>query len=139
VNDETTSSDLPQLTFEVAKEIGKFPEFPMTVTSADVADYYTATGLPPDAGAETVPPGYAAVFGRLGYLRRHRMPGGGVLLGQEIQWLAPAKVGEPMLIQSVVESAVEDAKGRRKVVFQTTARQAGQRVAIVRITAGWPS
>ena len=139
MNNHTRAEELPQLTFEVAKKIREFPEFSMTVTSADVSAYYAATGLTAVAGSAIVPPGYAAVFGRLGYLRRHRMPGGGVLLRQEIQWLAPATVGEPMTIQAVVESAEEDPRGRRKIVFRTTAGQAGHPVAIVRITAGWPS
>jgi len=128
--------DLPLLTFDVVRDICEFPEFAMTVTAEEVAEYRSVTGTA-DQG-ETVPPGYAAVFGRLGYLRRHRMPGGGVLLGQEIRWMHPAALGEPLEIKTVVESAVEDARCRRKAVFVTTARQHGEHVATVRIVAGWP-
>lgn len=129
---------LPVLTYEVVSEIGEFPEFPLTVSETDVAAYLDVTGAPPGRPT-TIPPGYAAVFGRLGYLKRHRMPGGGVLLGQEIQWVRPAVVGEPLAVRSVVERAEEDERGRRKVVFVTTARQYGEPVATVRITAGWPT
>jgi hypothetical protein len=136
----STDQELPLLTFEVASEIGEFPEFALTVTEADVAVYRAVTGRPAEEDDDgVVPPGYAAIFGRLGYLRQHRMPGGGVLLGQEIEWLAPARVGEPLQIRSVVQSAEEDTRGRRKIAFETTARQSGQRVAVVRITAGWPA
>lgn len=139
-NEVPTEQHLPLLTFEVAREIGEFPEFSFTVTPADVAEYRAATGQSPkEEDAGVIPPGYAAIFGRLGYLRQHRMPGGGVLLGQEIQWLAPARVGEPLRVHSIVQSAAEDARGRRKVVFETTARQSGRRVAVVRIIAGWPA
>jgi hypothetical protein len=132
--------ELPLLTFEMVREIEEFPEFSITVTTADVAVYRAATGQSPTEGnAGVIPPGYAAIFGRLGYLRQHRMPGGGVLLGQEIEWLAPARVGEPLRVRSVVRGAVEDARGRRKVTFETTARQSGRPVAVVRITAGWPA
>lgn len=127
---------LPLLTFDVVRDIGEFPEFAITVTADDLAAYRAVTGTG-DHG-EIVPPGYAAVFGRLGYLRRHRMPGGGVLLGQEITWLRRARVGVPLDVKAVVESALEDERGRRKVVIETTARQDGMPVARVRITAGWP-
>jgi hypothetical protein len=140
VTDQNPGQDeLPLLTFELAAQIGEFPEFAYTVDVTDVESYRRATGLPEGPSTGFVPPGYAAIFGRLGYLREHRMPGGGVLLGQEIEWLAPARLGEPMMIQSVVERAEEDDRGRRKIVFTTTARQSGRRVAVVRIIAGWPA
>lgn len=128
---------LPLLTFELARSIGEFPEFELDLGASELQEYSRVTGSSLPAGG-VVPPGYAAIFGRLGYLRQHRMPGGGVLLGQEITWLAPASVGEPLVIRSVVESAEEDEVGRRKIVFETTARQHGTTVAVVRITAGWP-
>lgn len=137
MNVSPEQDELPLLTYDVVRSIREFPGFTMTVTEQDVEDYLAITGTSSPPGI--VPPGYAAVFGRLGYLRRHRMPGGGVLLGQEITWHHPAVVGEPIQVRAVVESTDEDEKGRRKVVLVTTATQRDERAATVRITAGWPS
>ncbi|WP_340539092.1 hypothetical protein [Nocardioides sp. GXZ039] len=128
--------ELPTLTFELARDLGEFPEFDLHFDEDELADYHRIVGSTP---TEVLPPGIAAIFGRLGYLRKHAMPGGGVLLGQEITWLAPASASRPLRIKSVVESAVEDDRGRRQIVFVTTARQDDTHVATVRIKAGWPS
>lgn len=133
------AQELPELTFEIASATDTFPAYSMTYGPGEIAMYSEATGDHRAEYAEIVPPGMAAIFGRDAYLRQHRMPGGGVLLGQDIQWFGPAKVGMEMTIQARVVRAHEDERGRRSVLFVTTASQQGRVVAQVRINAGWPS
>jgi hypothetical protein len=130
--------ELPELTFALACELGEFPEFPIRYTEQDLDIYRSTTGDATAGEDGIVPPAFAAIFGRQGYLRRHRMPGGGVLLGQDIEWLRPALLSEDLLVSSRVADATELPDGRRSIVFVTIARQAGHDVARVRIKAGWP-
>jgi hypothetical protein len=135
-SEATKADDLPELTFDLAREIGSFPEFEYELDREQLAEYRKLVAGDAEPGS-VVPPGFAAVFGRLGYLREHRMPPGGVLLGQDIRWLAEASVDQPLVIGSQVMKA-EEHDGKRTIVFVTTARQAGTIVAQVRITARWP-
>jgi len=127
--------ELPELTFELARELGSFPDFEFKIEPEQLAEYRRLTGI--ESHLDILPPGYAGVFGRLGYLRQHRMPPGGVLLGQDIRWLAPARAGLPLIVGAKVTHA-EERDGKRTIVFLTTARQSGEIVAQVRITARWP-
>jgi hypothetical protein len=129
--------DIPELTFELARQLGEFPEFAFTVEAADIHDYCKITGDSNALYDEFIPPAFAAIFGRLAYLRDHRTPPGAVLLGQTIAWLRAAKRDEDLVVKARVVSA-EQKNGRRKLVFETTARQGEGVVAVVRIVAGWP-
>lgn len=131
------SKQLPLLTFERAREIGTFEEFEYQVTTEMVDQYRALTGDDNPLYDEIIPPGFAAIFGREAYLRDHAMPGGGVLLAQDIHWLKPGLRSRPLTVQAVVRSASTSA-GRHKLVFCTTARQHGKRVCEVVIRAGWP-
>jgi len=133
----TADHELPELTFALAREIGTFGPFPYTIAAEQVAEYERLTGDANELHDRFVPPGFAAIFGRLGYLRRHRMPPGGVLLAQDIQWHRPASVGDELTVGSRVVSAVE-AEGRRKLVFETTAADPDGPVCTVVLTCGWP-
>jgi hypothetical protein len=128
--------ELPELTFDLARALGQFPEFEYVVSPSDLADYQRLAGVDPNPDG-TLPPGFAAIFGRLGYLREHRMPPGGILLGQDIRWVTPAMADLPLRIGARVTSA-EERDGKRTIVFLTTANQGGEVVAQVRITARWP-
>jgi hypothetical protein len=132
VNDE-----IPELTFDLARQLGEFPEFALAVTDADIDSYCQITGDRSALHDEFIPPAFAAIFGRLAYLRGHRTPPGGVLLGQTIEWRRAARRGEDLLVKARVVSS-EEKNGRRKLVFETTARQSEGIVAVVRIVAGWP-
>lgn len=98
------------------------------------ADAARAAGLP----GSIAPPGLWGVWGRQGYLREHRMPGGGVLAGQDIEFCKPVPVGETLSVNSRVTDRYEK-KGRRFVVFETRAEDSrGELCGLVRITAIWP-
>jgi hypothetical protein len=129
---------LPELTFELAREVGNFPEFAIRYSDADVKLYRRTTGDDNGGADGTLPPAFAVIFGRQAYLRHHRMPGGAVLLGQDVQWLHPARLDEDLLVSARVIEAHERDDGRRILVLLTTARQGGRDVARVRIRAGWP-
>src|SRR4029453_285983 len=128
--------ELPELTFDLARELGRFPEFDYEITADDLAEYHRLTGTADDASG-LVPPGFAAIFGRLGYLREHRMPPGGILLGQDIRWLRPAVAERPLRIGAEVTFA-EEREGKRTIVFLTTGPQDGEGVVQIRITARCP-
>jgi hypothetical protein len=132
----TTPDELPELTFDLARELGSFPDFEYRIDDDALSAFRRLTATEDD-GSTVVPPGFAAIFGRLGYLREHRMPPGGILLGQDIRWLRPASLERPLVVGARVTSA-EVRDGKRTIVFLTTARQDGEVVAQIRITARWP-
>src|SRR5580700_8117522 len=78
------SGSLPELTFELAREIGEFPPYTFAAGPDAIAEYCAITGDHSPLYAEFLPPGFAGIFGRDAYLRHHRMPPGGVLLAQDI-------------------------------------------------------
>jgi hypothetical protein len=130
--------ELPELTFEIATRLSAFREHTIRFSARDVKRYIEATGDRNPAYEQWVPPAMAAVFGRQAYLVDHRMPGGGVLLAEQIQWFRPAVLDSDLTVRAVVENAHVDAQGRRKISFLTTALQSGRKVCEVRIEAGWP-
>ncbi|KUO56332.1 MAG: hypothetical protein APF78_01830 [Sphingomonadales bacterium BRH_c3] len=129
--------ELPLLTFEAAVAIETFPAFDFSVSRLDIAEYVAVTGDENDLYGELVPPGFAAVFGRGAYLQGHRMPSGGILLGQDIQWLKPVRIGEHLRVQArLTKSSYIDPK--RTLWFLTEARRGKELVARIRIVARWP-
>jgi acyl dehydratase len=78
------------------------------------------------------------VWGRAAYLQDHRMPGGGVLAGEDVVYVKPARVGDVLSVQArVVDRYVKKERGR--VLFETSAHDAsGGLCGIVRISAIWP-
>ena len=85
------------------------------------------------------PVGLWGVWGRAAYLRDHRMPGGGVLAGEDVVYVKPARVGDVLSVQArVVDRYVKKERGR--VLFETAAHDSsGALCGIVRISAIWPS
>jgi hypothetical protein len=128
---------LPELTFELAQEIGEFPAYELTVSEQDVAAYRRLTGDDHELYERFLPPGFAGIFGRDAYLQDHRMPPGGVLLAQDITWLRPARWDQPLTLQAMLLDAVEQ-DGRRTLIFQTRGWQDGELAVVVQIKAGWP-
>lgn len=102
---------------------------------------YAAAEAEPDGTAlpGLTPPGLWGVWGRQSYLQDHRMPGGGVLAGEDLVFIKPVTVGQVLDIEArVVERYVR--KGRGNVIFEVAATDDdGMLCGIVRITAVWPS
>ncbi len=144
-------ADKPLLRHEEL-DVGR--EFRPLVVHADVelVSRYTETlgvdnGLYVDAAAASaagmeapvVPPGLWGIWGRAAYLVDHRMPPGGVLAGEDLEYIAPLVVGQDVTVQArVVDSYIR--KGRPNVVFESTVSDAaGTTCGVVRIIAIWPA
>lgn len=84
------------------------------------------------------PVGLHGVWGREAYLQDHRMPGGGVLAGEDVVYVRPVLVGDELLVQARVVDRYEKRE-RGRVLFETRAHDpSGELRGIVRITAIWP-
>ncbi|MBU1275531.1 MAG: MaoC family dehydratase [Proteobacteria bacterium] len=91
------------------------------------------------AGGLVAPPGLAAIYARLSYLQENTMPSGGVLAGQEFEFLKPVKPGAVLTVQAEVFESYLDPKDRKRVNFLIVARDGqGDRVCVVRLYAIWP-
>ena len=143
-------SELQELLYEDLQMGREFPVLEYPVTEELVEKFISATrdenplyrdaelckkeGL---AGA-LAPTGLAGIFGRLSYLQHHRMPPGGILAKQEMEFLNPFYVGESLRIQArVIERYTR--KERNYVTIESVAeRPDGEKAAVVRVTAIWP-
>jgi hypothetical protein len=130
-------SQLPELTYDVALATREFAEQLFEVTDEDVAAYRVITGDSSPLYEQYVPPGFAAVFARSSWLSEHRMPGGGVLLRHDLQWLRPALVGRPLVLRARVADA-EQVGEKRTLTLETTVHQDGELVARATVVARWP-
>ena len=84
------------------------------------------------------PTGLAGIFGRLSYLQNHRMPPGGILAKQEMRFFEPFYVGDTLEVRARVTERYTK-KERNFVTIESVAeRGAGEKVAVVRVTAIWP-
>ncbi len=143
-------SELPELLYEDLQLHKEFPvlEYPITRKLVDrfieatgddnplysAEERCTNEGLPGALG----PTGLAGIFGRLSYLQHHRMPPGGILAKQEMEFLNPFYVGDTLQIRARVTERYR-RKERDYVTIETVAeREGGEKVAVVRVTAIWP-
>jgi hypothetical protein len=132
------SDHAPALTFELVSRLTDFRPFDLVIDEAAIHEYRRLTGDENQLYNKIVPPGFAAIFGRQGYLRDHQMPPGGVLLGQEIEWLCPLRPDQPFSVGARVISA-QQSSDRRKVVIETVASDGGTTAARVKLIVGWPA
>jgi len=132
---ETTT--LPLLLFDDLPQGRSFRPFRMTVTPEQIESYKQIVGRSNGLYDRFVPPGFAGIFGRLSYLQDYAMPPGGVLLGQTIEWLAPAEIGREVECEAVVTEQERDGD-RMKVTLQTSVRQDGKDVCRITVRNGWP-
>ncbi len=143
-------TEAPELTYADLPEGRQFPQMAYEITPELVASYVAATGddnpaYTDDAKARSVgltgriaPPGLAGIWGRQAYLQGRRMPPGGILVGQDMAFMRPVRVGSVLMVQAEVLRRWE-RNGRRFVTLRSTARTAdGERCGVVRITAIWP-
>lgn len=102
---------------------------------------YTEPEVAAAAGlsAPVVPPGLWGIWGRAAYLVENSMPGGGVLAGEDLEYLAPLTVGQDVTVQArVVDRYIR--KERPNVVFESSVADAsGKRCGVIRIIAIWPA
>jgi acyl dehydratase len=144
------TDELPELLYEEL-QLGKaFPVFEYPITRGLVDKFIGATnddnplysdeGLCREQGWPSLlaPTGLAGIFGRLSYLQHHRMPPGGILARQEMQFLAPFYVGDTLQVRATVTERYKK-KERNFVTIESVAERAeNEPVAVVRVTAIWP-
>lgn len=143
-------AELPELLYEDLLLDKEFPvlEYPITRelvdkfidTTNDDNPLYKDEELCKKQGllSTLAPTGLAGIFGRLSYLQHHRMPPGGILAKQEMQFLGPFYVGDMLRIRARVTERFTK-KERDFVTIESVAERAeGEAVAVVRVTAIWP-
>ncbi len=143
-------NELPELLYEDLQMGRAFPVLEYTVTEELVNKFVSATGddcpLYTDVdlcrkqgfSGALAPTGLAGIFGRLSYLQNHRMPPGGILAKQEMEFLHPCYVGETLRVQARVTERYT-RKERNYVTIESVAeRPDGEHAAVVRVTAIWP-
>jgi len=143
-------AELPELLYEDLQLDKEFPvlEYPITRelvdkfigATSDNNPLYNDEGLCRQQGllSALAPTGLAGIFGRLSYLQHHRMPPGGILAKQEMQFLGPFYVGDTLRVRARVTERFTK-KERNFVTIESVAERAeGEEVAVVRVTAIWP-
>jgi len=143
-------SEQPELLYDDLQLGREFPVFEYPVTPELVDLFIGATGddnpLYKDAArckAEGLsgvlaPTGLAGIFGRLSYLQNHRMPPGGILAKQEMDFLNPFYVGETLQVQAAVVDRMIKKEKKYVTIESVAKRPDGEKVAVVRVTAIWP-
>lgn len=144
------TAELPELLYEDLQLGKEFPLFEYPITRELVDKFIDATSddnplyndedLCKEQGllSALAPTGLAGIFGRLSYLQNHRMPPGGILAKQEMQFLGPFYVGDRLLVRARVTERYTK-KERNFVTIETVAeRTDNEAVAVVRVTAIWP-
>lgn len=145
------SEALPELRYDDLTPGREFRPIEFAITEEVVARYLEVVGeastvYVSDEAARAAgldgrlaPVGLWGVWGRAAYLQDHRMPGGGVLAGEDVVYVKPVGIGDVLTVQArVTDRYVKKERGR--VLFETTARDRSDALCgIVRITAIWPS
>ena len=144
------TSNLPELLYEDLPLGKEFPVFEYPITRQRVEGFEAATGddnkMYRDealcrrqglAGA-VAPTGLAGIFGRLSYLQNHRMPPGGILAKQEMEFIAPFYVGEVLKVRARVTERYTKKEKNFVTIESVAERPGGENVVVVRVTAIWP-
>jgi len=135
-------TDNPELLYEDLEPGRTFEPMTFAITPGLVADYRAAVAddRPPlTAGARTLAPaGLWGIWGRQAYLQHHRMPGGGILAGQDMEYHSPAYVGDVLLVQATVAARFERKERPYATIESTAHNEAGELCGVVRVTAIWP-
>lgn len=143
-------AELPELLYEDLQLDKEFPvlEYPITRelvdkfidTTNDDNPLYNDEELCKKQGllSTLAPTGLAGIFGRLSYLQHHRMPPGGILAKQEMQFLGPFYVGDTLQVRARVTERFTKKERNFVTIKSVVERAEGEQVAVVRVTAIWP-
>ncbi|DAC36940.1 MAG: hypothetical protein QF530_10030 [SAR202 cluster bacterium] len=127
-------------------EVGRtFEPFTFHLTETLVNEYRTALGVWPQSveeseseGREIAPAGLWGIWGRQAYLRDYTMPGGGILVGQDMEFSAPVFVGDVLNVQATVIEKYENHE-RKYITIESTAKIDHKLTCgVVRVKAIWP-
>ncbi len=124
----------PALTYDITEElVDRYME-----TVGDCHPLYTSM-QDKNSSLRLSPPGLAAIYGRLSYLRDYTMPTGGVLAKQEFFFKKEVFVGDRLTVIARVEDSFVDEKKRKRVTFLIRAfNQQAEPVSEIRLFAIWP-
>lgn len=145
------SEDKPELVFADLCEGRSFPTLEYPVTDELVQQYMDVVGdrhpLYTDKnaagktslGSSIAPPGLAAIYARLSYLKDYSMPSGGILAKQEFEFQSPIRTGDTLQVNASVIESYLDKKDRKRVTFLIEAKnQEREPVSTIRLYLIWP-
>ncbi|MDP7411508.1 MAG: hypothetical protein QF538_07010 [Acidimicrobiales bacterium] len=127
-------------------EVGRtFEPLTFHLTESLVNGYRTALDVWPRScegpeceGREMAPAGLWGIWGRQAYLKNYRMPGGGILVGQDMEFCAPVFVDDVLYVQATVIEKFEN-HGRNFITIESMAKIDNERCCgTVRVKAIWP-
>ncbi len=146
----TSASALPELLYDDLQIGRTFDVFRFPITPEVVRGYIRSVGddnpiytdeaaaIAQGLSGTIAPPGLWGIWGRLSYLKAYRMPGGGVLAGQDMVYVRPVRVGDTLTAQAKVVARFQRGEKRFVTIETTACDQAGAVCGIVRVTAIWP-
>lgn len=92
-----------------------------------------------EAGEPIAPPGLAAIYARLSYLRDYTMPSGGILVKQEFDFTGAIRIGDTLTVTAKVTDSFTDEKKRNRVAFLIEAvNQDNEPISTIRLNVIWP-
>jgi hypothetical protein len=138
----------PELIFSELQPERIFPALTYEIT-AELVDRYMETvgdrnplylSMPnKNPSLRLAPPGLAAIYARLSYLRDYTMPTGGVLAKQEFFFKKEVFIEDRLTVIAKVEESFLDEKKRKRVTFLIQAsNQRGEPVSEIHLYAIWP-
>jgi acyl dehydratase len=136
-NDLPVGRTFPPLVYPVSGELIR--QFMETVGDHNPLYWDEASIKRAHLRSPIAPPGLAAIYARLSYLRDHTMPSGGVLAKQEFDFHGAVYIGDTLKVKAKVMESYLDEKGRKRVTFLIEAEnQKSQPISTVRLYAIWP-
>lgn len=145
------AEEKPELLYEDLELARTFAVLTFPVTPELVRDYIRSVGddnpvytddqaaIAEGLEGAIAPPGIWGIWGRQSYLTAHRMPGGGVLVGQDMVYIRPARVGDVLTVQAEVTARFEKGEKRFVTIESKAHNSVGVLCGVVRVTARWPS
>jgi acyl dehydratase len=138
-------SEKPELLYDDLQPGRTFEPMSFPITPELVAAYRRAVADDFDSVTESLdgarsiaPAGLWGIWGRQAYLQHHRMPGGGILAGQDMEYHSPAYIGDVLTVQARVAERYERKERPYATIESTAHNEAGELCGVVRVTAIWP-
>jgi acyl dehydratase len=140
----------PELLYDELQIGRKFPTLSFPISPELVGAYIKSVGddnpiffdnqaaIDQHLEGAIAPPGVWGIWGRQSYLTAYRMPGGGVLAGQDMVYLRPVRVGDVLTVEAEVTARFQKGEKNFVTIESKASDTAGRLCGIVRVTAIWP-